>query len=60
VTAVFYSLFESAKLSGVDPAGYVKACLNEGLRQPGHVLLPWDYARRKEAILRPPGGHLSA
>ena len=48
VTAVFYSLFESAKLSGVDPAGYVKTCLQEALRQPGHVLLPWEYAARIE------------
>ena len=51
VTAVFYSLFESAKLSGVEPVGYVKACLTEALRRPGHVLLPWDYAARPEAAL---------
>lgn len=48
VTAVFYSLFESAKLSGVDPAGYVRTCLQEALKQPGHVLLPWEYAARNE------------
>ncbi|MFM7203331.1 MAG: IS66 family transposase [Myxococcota bacterium] len=54
VTAVFYSLFESAKLSGVDPVGYVNACLRESLANPGSVLLPWEYACRQEAVGQQP------
>ena len=54
VTAVFYSLFESAKLSGVNPVGYVNACLRESLAKPGTVLLPWEYARQQEDLRQQP------
>ena len=54
VTAVLYSLFESAKLSGVDPVGYVNACLRDSLANPGTVLLPWEYACQQEAPPQPP------
>jgi transposase len=43
VSAVFYSLFESAKLNGVNPVAYVKAALNAALQSPDIVLLPWNF-----------------
>ena len=44
VAALFYTLFESAKLSGVEPMAYVTAAARRALRQAGSVLLPADFA----------------
>ena len=52
VTAVFYTLFESAKLSGVEPAAYVQACLEGAIKTPGATLLPWEFAQRLEESSR--------
>ena len=40
VAAVFYSLFESAKLAGIDPARYLRKAALADAR--GEVLLPSD------------------
>lgn len=40
VAAVFYSLFETAKLCGVDPADYVQRAILNALQEPGAVTLP--------------------
>jgi transposase len=42
VAAIFYSLFESAKLAGVDPHKYVLTALRQAIRQPGTITLPAD------------------
>ena len=44
VAALFYTLLETAKLQGVDPAGYLKAAAQRALKSPGAVLLPEHYA----------------
>lgn len=44
VAALFYTLFESAKLSGIEPMAYVASAARKALRQPGSVLLPADFA----------------
>lgn len=41
-TAVLYSLIESAKLSGVDPAAYLKAAVLGALEVPFRVVLPHE------------------
>lgn len=41
-TAILYSVFESAKLSGVDPAAYLQAAVRAALEIPFRVLLPHD------------------
>ena len=40
VAALFYTLFESAKLSGVDPKAYVLQAARRAIRNPGTVTLP--------------------
>lgn len=40
--AVFYSLFESAKLSRREPGEYVRQALRRSLEEPGSTLLPWE------------------
>jgi transposase len=40
--AIFYSLFESAKLVGVDPKAYVLEAARRACRKPGTVTLPHD------------------
>lgn len=40
VAALFYTLFESAKLSGVNPAEYVRTAARRALENPGTVTLP--------------------
>jgi transposase len=40
VAAIFYSLFESAKLCGVEPKSYVLAATHAAIRTPGAVTLP--------------------
>jgi len=42
VAAIFYSLFESAKLAGVDPKDYVLEAARRAYRKPGTVTLPVD------------------
>jgi transposase len=43
VAALFYSLIESAKLARVDPAKYLRAAVEAGLRD-GRALLPHEFA----------------
>jgi transposase len=40
VAAIFYSLFESGKLCGVEPKGYVLKATHAALAEPGTVTLP--------------------
>lgn len=42
VAALFYSLFESAKLAGVDPYLYVLTALRRAIKAPGTATLPAD------------------
>jgi transposase len=44
VAATLYTVLESAKLAGVDPAAYIAAAIAASER--GEVLLPWQYAAR--------------
>ncbi len=44
VAAIFYSLFESAKLAGVDPEAFVLEAARRAARDPGAVTLPADLA----------------
>ncbi|MBU6430085.1 MAG: transposase, partial [Cyanobacteria bacterium REEB65] len=43
VAAVMYTIFESAKLCGVDPIAYTTAAVNAALAKAGVVLLPEDF-----------------
>ena len=43
LAALFYSLFESAKLSGIEPKAYVRAAAERALADPGAVTLPRDF-----------------
>ena len=42
VTAIFYTLFESAKLCGVEPKRYVLEAALRAIRNPGTATLPQD------------------
>jgi transposase len=42
VAALFYSLLESAKLAGVDPAAYLAQAMRRAIANPGTVTLPMD------------------
>jgi transposase len=42
VAALFYSLLESAKLAGVDPAAYLAEATRRAIASPGTVTLPRD------------------
>jgi transposase len=44
VAALFYSLLESAKLIGVDPAAYLAEATRRAIATPGTVTLPTDLA----------------
>jgi transposase len=44
--AVCYTLFESAKLAGVDPVAYVEAVSRLAIRQPGAIMLPAEFKAR--------------
>ena len=44
VAALFYSLLESAKLAGVEPAAYLAEATRRALANPGTVTLPSDLA----------------
>ena len=42
VAAVLYTLFETAKLYGLEPAAYVQQVVNNAIRSPGQATMPWD------------------
>jgi transposase len=42
VAAIFYTLFETAKLAGVDPHRYVLEAARRAIASPGAVTLPQD------------------
>ena len=44
VAALFYTLFEPAKLTGVDPRAYVRDAALAAIERPGAVTLPSDLA----------------
>ena len=44
VAALFYTLIESAKLAGVEPAAYLAAAPRRAIANPGTVTLPNDHA----------------
>jgi transposase len=44
VAALFYSLLESAKLAGIDPAAYLAEATRRAIAAPGAVTLPNDLA----------------
>lgn len=41
VSALFYSLIGTARLSGVDPAGYLRQAIEAAVRRPGAITLPF-------------------
>ena len=41
--AIFYSLMETAKLAGIQPAEYLAEAVRRAKRNSDGVLLPWDY-----------------
>jgi transposase len=43
VSAIFYTLFESAKLVGVDPSDYVLEAARRAIRNPGTITLPHEF-----------------
>jgi transposase len=49
VAALFYTLLESAKLSEVDPAAYLRAATRAILADPNDVLLPHQFAALQRA-----------
>ena len=46
VAALFYSLLESARLAGVDPAAYLAEATRHAIADPGTVTLPHDLVAR--------------
>ncbi len=42
VAALFYSLIESAKLAGVEPAAYLAEATRRAIATPGTITLPTD------------------
>lgn len=48
VACAFYTLFESARLNGLEPVEYLRRVLYAALAKPGTVTLPWDVARLKK------------
>ncbi len=46
VAAVMYTIFESAKLCGVDPVAYVTAAVQHALDKAGNTLLPEEFKAR--------------
>jgi len=44
VAALFYTLIESAKLAGIEPAGYLAEATRRAIDNPGTVTLPRDLA----------------
>jgi transposase len=45
VAATLYTILETAKLHGIDPAAYLKAAVLAADR--GEVLLPWHFAAQR-------------
>ncbi|MDH5566723.1 MAG: transposase domain-containing protein [Myxococcales bacterium] len=43
MTALFYSLIESAKLAGVEPRAYLAEAARRAIRNPGIVTLTCDF-----------------
>jgi transposase len=43
VAAIFYTLFETAKLCGVEPVSYLRAATRHALENPGSALVPHDF-----------------
>lgn len=50
VAATFYTLIESAKLTGVDPRAYLRALTQAALKDPTVVLLPADFKQQLETV----------
>jgi transposase len=48
VAAIFYSLFETAKLCGLNPKGYLREAAWAAVEKPGTVLLPHDLLTQAE------------
>lgn len=48
VAAIFYTLIESAKQTGVDVRAYLHALTEKSLRQPGSILLPAAFKQPPE------------
>ena len=44
MAAIFYTLFETAKLSRVDPRVYIAQAATRAINNPGAVTLPSDIA----------------
>jgi hypothetical protein len=42
VAAIYYSLVESAKLTGLDPARYIEEAAQRAIANPGTATLPHD------------------
>ena len=42
VAALFYTLFETAKLSQIDPRAYVTLAVNRAITEHGAITLPSD------------------
>ena len=42
VAALFYTMLETAKLSGTDPRAYLREAATRAIRKPGTVTLPID------------------
>ena len=46
VTAILYSIIETAHLYGIDPAAWLRAIVRAAQADPNAVLMPWDFAGR--------------
>ena len=44
VAAIFYTIFETAKVLRIDPKAYLRAIVRNALANPGAVTLPADLA----------------
>jgi transposase len=50
VAALFYSLIESARMSGLNPVEYLTTALHRAIDNPGTVLLPRDLVQEKASL----------
>ena len=55
VASVFYTLFETAELCGVEPMRYLRAATEAALESPSRVLLPQDLIGAEVAPMPPAG-----
>jgi hypothetical protein len=53
VAALFYTLCQSAMLSGVNPREYLVAAAKQALQDPERVLLPAEFRRQQELAKAP-------